>query len=288
VGRYRLGLLTGASLVALAVLAAAAIPRSRPAVPAPTTGQVAGAVDDTTLVNTLLQESRGTSLLLCEMASGQLRGNYWGNREPVDESVRDLLRRVRHDPTDPAVVPLLTAALGDADLCVARTAARLLGRTDHPSAEARLLAALEDTSARVREMAALGLGVAEPAAALDPLIRVLGRDDDTGVRVMAAWALGELEDVRAVGPLADVLADGPAQLRATSAAALGEIEDDEAVPALVAALADDNPGVRLNAARALGEIEHPAAVEPLSQTLLRDSQPEVRRAAAQALGNIES
>ena len=286
---YRMGLLTGATLVALAIIAVAWIPETGHVAPSTSVpGQLIASIDDTTMVQTVLTESRGTSLLLCEMASAQMRGNYWWrNREPVDDEVRDILRRVRHDPTDPAVVPILGDALADPDPCVARTAARLLGRTDHTLAADRLLTALTDKSAQVREMAALGLGVAEPAAALDPLIKALSDDPETRVRVMAAWALGELEDSQAVGPLSRTLADGPAHLRAASATALGEIESAQAVPALIRSLQDTDPLVRLNTAWALGEIEDVAAVEALSRTLLVDTEPEVRAAAARALGEIE-
>jgi len=284
---YRMGLVTGGFLTALAVLAAAALPRD--------SGdnwslgsQVPPGTDDLAMVQTVLAEARGASLLMCEMAAGTLRGNFWWrNREPVDEDVRNMLQWVRRDPSDVAVVPVLVAAMSDMDPCVARTGARLLGRMEHERATEGLLVALRDTSAQVREMAALGLGVAEPEAAIEPLIEVLSGDPGPRVRVMAAWALGELENPEAIESLSRALTDGPPPLRRAAASALGEVEHADAVPALVRALNDPDSVVRTQAAWALGEIEDHAAVEALSRALLSDVASEVRVAAARALGAIE-
>lgn len=282
---YRMGLVTGGFLTALAILAAAAVPFGAGGSPG---SQVPPGTNDLAMVQTVLAEARGASLLMCEMASGTMRGNFWWrNREPVDDDVRDVLHWVRRDPTDPAVVPVLADALADADLCVARTASRLLGRMERDDASDRLLLALRDTSAQVREMAALGLGVAEPDAAFAPLVEAVSGDAAPRVRVMAAWALGELENPEAIEPLSHALTDGPASLRRAAASALGEIEHRDAVPSLVGALGDPDAVVRSRAAWALGEIEDHAAVEALSRALLTDEVAEVRAAAARALGEIE-
>ncbi len=286
---YRMGLVTGGFLTALAILAAAAVSRDGGGMgPAPDQSAPAPGADDLAMVQTVLAEARGTSPLLCEMAAGAMRGNFWWrNREPVDDDVRDVLRWVRRDPTDLAVVPVLAQAMSDRDPCVARTGARLLGRMEHDRANDRLLAALRDTSSQVREMAALGLGVAEPDGALAPLIEVLSGDPGPRVRVMAAWALGELENPEAIESRSRALTDGPPPLRRAAASALGEIEQPGAVPALVRALTDHDAAVRAPAAWALGEIEDHAAVEALSRVLLTDQAPDVRVAAARALGEIE-
>lgn len=282
---YRMGLLTGGFLTALAILAAAALPRHGGGVPP--TDQVVPGADDLVMVQTVLAEARGASMLMCEMASGTMRGNFWwGNREPVDDDIRDVLHWVRRDPSDPAVVPVLAGALADSDLCVARTASRLLGRMEQGVANDRLLEALRDPSSQVREMAALGLGVGEPDEAFSPLIEVLADDAEPRVRVMAAWALGELENPDAIEPLADALEEGPPPLRRAAAAALGEIEHVDAVPPLIRALNDPDAAVRYQAAWALGEIEDHGAIEALSRALLTDQASEVRSAAARALGEI--
>ncbi len=284
---YRMGLVTGGFLTALAILAMAALPRGTGGA-GPPVSQERPDTDDLAMVQTVLAEARGASPLMCEMAAGTMRGNFWWhNREPVADDVRDVLQWVRRDPTDLAVVPVLAEAMSDPDPCVARTGARLLGRMEHDRANDRLLLALRDTAAQVREMAALGLGVAEPDAALAPLIEVLSGDPGPRVRVMAAWALGELENQEAIESLALALSNGPAPLRRAAASALGEIERPEAVPVLIRALDDPDAGVRTQAAWALGEIEDYAAVDALSRTLLTDQASEVRVAAARALGAIE-
>ncbi|MGH7717746.1 MAG: HEAT repeat domain-containing protein, partial [Gemmatimonadaceae bacterium] len=73
------------------------------------------------------------------------------------------------------------------------------------------------------EVAALGLGVAEPPSALQPLIAALG-DAAPGVRAMAAWALGEIEDPAAIPALTNLLRDDrDPDVRKAAAWALGEI-----------------------------------------------------------------
>jgi HEAT repeat protein len=284
---YRMGLVTGGFLTALAILAMAALPGAIGDT-RPPGSQVPQRTNDLAMVQTVLAEARGASPLMCEMAAGAMRGNFWwSNREPVDDDVRDVLKWVRRDPSDLAVVPVLAEAMSDSDPCVARTGSRLLGRMEHVQANDRLLVALRDTSAQVREMAALGLGVAEPDAALAPLIGVLSGDPGPRVRVMAAWALGELENQEAIESLSMALKDGPVPLRRAAASALGEIERPEAVPALIQALDDSDATVRTQAAWALGEIEDHSAVDALSRTLLTDQAAVVRVAAARALGTIE-
>jgi HEAT repeat protein len=288
-GSYRMGLVTGGFLTALAMLAAAAMPRDNPTtVSVPVLDQVAPGTDDLAMIQTVLAEARGASLMMCEMAAGTMRGNiWWRNREPVDDDVRDMLQWVRQDPTDFAVIPVLAGAMADSDRCVARTAARFLGRMEQAQANDRLLEALRDTSPQVREMAAMGLGVAEPETALAPLVSALSDDVEPRVRVMAAWALGELENPEAIEPLSRALTDGPPPLRRAAASALGEIEHTDAVPVLIRAVSDPDAIVRTHAAWSLGEIEDHAAVEALSRALLTDQVPEVRVAAARALGAIE-
>ena len=88
---YRMGLVTGGFLTALAILAAAAVSREGGAMgPAPDQSAPAPApapgADDLAMVQTVLAEARGTSPLLCEMAASAMRGNFWwqnGYRTPI-------------------------------------------------------------------------------------------------------------------------------------------------------------------------------------------------------------
>ena len=128
---YRAGLVTGVLLVGGGLVAAAWLPKAGDDNTAVRPWQPAPSADDVTMVQTILAEARGSSLLMCEMASGIMRGNFWWRgREPVDEDVTRVLDWTRGDLTNPAVVPLLVEGMADTDPCVARTAARLLGRTE--------------------------------------------------------------------------------------------------------------------------------------------------------------
>ena len=286
---FRAGIVTGAVLVGGGLAAAAWVPKADDDTATLITRQPAASVDDVAMVQTVLAEARGSSMLMCEMASGIMRGNFWWRgREPVDEDVNRVLDWTRGDLDNPAVVPVLVSGMADGDPCVARTAARLLGRTEAPAATEALLDALEDTAATVREMGALGLGVSEPDGAFDPLVKATESDPAPAVRIMAAWALGQLEMPEAIDPLSRALASDDVELRAVSVMALGEIEHRDALPALLRALTDPAARVRTNAAWALGELEAPEAIAPLSKALLEDADPGVRRSAARALGEIDS
>jgi len=285
---FQAGIVTGALLVGGGLAAAAWVPKADDGSVTLRRWQPAATVDDVAMVQTVLSEARGSSMLMCEMASGIMRGNFWWRgREPVDEDVNRVLDWTRTDLDDPAVVPVLVGGLADSDPCVARTAARLLGRTEVAAATEALIAALQDTAARVREMGALGLGVSEPEGAFDPLVRAVESDAAPAVRIMAAWALGQLEMPEAIEPLSRALESDDIELRAVSVMALGEIENRDALPTLVRALTDPAARVRMNAAWALGELEHPDAIPGLSRALLDDQDAGVRRAAARALGEID-
>ena len=107
------------------------------------------------------------------------------------------------------------------------------------------------------------------------------------IRCRAAYWLGESIDKRAVEPLIKVLGDenNAAQARDAAAKALGKIKDTRAVEPLIKALEYDND-VRANAAEALGRIKDPRAVEPLIR-MLRDESWFVRDFVARVLGKIK-
>ncbi|MEK7679021.1 MAG: HEAT repeat domain-containing protein, partial [Deltaproteobacteria bacterium] len=70
----------------------------------------------------------------------------------------------------------------------------------------RLIEALKDPNADVRQNAAEALGELKDPRAVLPLIEAL-KDGNGGVRQSAAWALGKLKDPRAVLPLLEALKD---------------------------------------------------------------------------------
>lgn len=229
---------------------------------APTRMASAGSLDDAENVAALIAAVRNANPILCELAS---RGAMWnGNWQYVGPATplralgagdMELVRFAASSPKGREVIAPLRAALGDADPCVRRFAAPLLGRTQQDVAVETLVTALRDENPVTREAAAVGLRFAENPSTIDPLTRAL-EDRESSVRAAAAWALGEIEDSRAI-------------------------------PALERTLKDAEPLVRINAAWALGEIEDPAAIPALTALLREDRDPEVRRMAAWALGNIE-
>lgn len=229
---------------------------------APTRMASAGSLDDAENVAALIAAVRNANPILCELASrGAMWNGHWqyvGPATPLralGAGDMELVRFAASSPKGREVIAPLRAALGDADPCVRRFVAPLLGRTQQDAAVETLVTALRDENPVTREAAAVGLRFAENPSTIDPLTRAL-EDRESSVRAAAAWALGEIEDSRAI-------------------------------PALERTLKDAEPLVRINAAWALGEIEDPAAIPALTALLREDRDPEVRRMAAWALGNIE-
>ena len=102
---------------------------------------------------------------VCEMAVDQI-GNSWGgwgggapgglrDRTDTDRAQRN---RFGGAVADGRAVPLLAASLADANPCVRRAAARLLGGSIAAEALPRLRTAAASGDGRVREAALLGLG----------------------------------------------------------------------------------------------------------------------------------
>ncbi len=181
----------------------------------------------------------------------------------------------------------LMLAVKDDDAGVREASVRALGNIDEREAVPALLGALRDKVVPVRAAAALALGEIEDPSAVEPLMRTTLRDSEAEVRSQAAWALGEIEDPRAVEALVAALKDTDADVRSQAAWALGEIEDRRAVAGLSGALRDTDVRVRKQAAWALGEIADPSAAGSLARAL-KDTSAEVRKQAAWALGEMKA
>jgi hypothetical protein len=218
--------------------------------------------DERAALTALLASARGSNMLMCALAARAIDQTFhWGDFRPgydprglETRAVRETLR-ITFDPLrDPGVIATLQPALRDADPCVRRLAAPLLGRLRHPRALIALRQLVRDANPETREAAALGLGFAGHADAVADLMPVL-RDATPEVRIAAAWALGEIESRTAVQPLVGRLDDADPRVRATAAWALGRIEDPGAVSVLARALRrDTDVEVRRNAAWALGKV----------------------------------
>jgi HEAT repeat protein len=196
---------------------------------------VATVRDDAAALARYLDAVRGANPVLCELATRSAdAGGWWSRFGPlsdnpldVDSASATLVAWIQRGHKNAAVVPRLRAGLRDTDACVRRVAGGLLGRVDHPSATAALVAALDDTSADTRYVAALGLGMSERSAtngAVASLIRRLA-DDSPRVRRSAAWALGSVEARAALVPLIELLGrDSDPRVRQTAAWAIGQID----------------------------------------------------------------
>jgi HEAT repeat protein len=191
--------------------------------------------DDTTAVARLLAAVRGSDPLLCEMAVRNVDMHGWWSNGPssaleTDSASTALILWIQRQHDDPVVVPRLRSALRDSDACVRRVAGSVLGRVEHPSALAALMAAIDDPNPDTRNAAAIGLGLGDERSQKDPavatgLIRKL-RDESPAVRRSAAWALGAIEAREALLPLIDILGkDTDARVRQVAAWAIGQLKD---------------------------------------------------------------
>lgn len=220
------------------------------------------AQDDSTNAAAILAAVRGESPLACSLTARTLE-NGWGSPHRLggpdaaalndaDAAAFDWVvdRRISSD-----VLPLLRRAMGDADACVRRTAALLVGRVGGNDLGDQLRSELSAPDATRREMAVLALGYAGEKTT-EPALASAARDAEPRVRRTAAWALGRTDNDAAVQPLMGMLRDADAM-------------------------------VRVNAALSLGSLSAGPAIDPLSALLSSDGDPRVRRAAAAALGQID-
>jgi len=172
-----------------------------------------------------LSQMRGTNSVACEFAMVTIDHNNWfGGSDGFDTPLLDDNRPLvpRGLETDAVVEPLMTA-LRDADYCVRRSAASLLGRARNARATERLKSTLDDAQPEIRALAAFALGSAQEQSA-GPKLQQLLRDATPAVRAAAAWSLGELEYRPAIGALADLLQhDQSARVRRAAARSLGQI-----------------------------------------------------------------
>jgi HEAT repeat protein len=181
-----------------------------------------------------------------------------------------------------------------------RDALMRLAALRRPAASRVALPALNDSSAKVRVMAAkaiLSLDADESAAALLPLLN----DKDEFVRREVAYTLGATRSRTATTALSDrLLSDKEAGVRGAAAVALGQIGDEAGVIALAGVLApqlsapakgkrkrEENEFVLRAAAGALGQIKSRAGVPALLAVVNNErSVADVRREAVRSLGLI--
>jgi HEAT repeat protein len=137
-------------------------------------------------------------------------------------------------------------ARGDKSARVRWTALRGLVRArgaKHEGTQALLVSAMgDDADAKVREEAAVALGVKEIGAPVSALTRAMG-DDAWTVAVCAAVSLGKTRDERAVEPLRKLLSERDWKLRGAAVVAMGHLHRGEVMPDIIEALTDREPAV---------------------------------------------
>jgi HEAT repeat protein len=246
-------------------------------------------------VAALLTAARGAPPLICAFAAQSVRGNGWGGwwadapSTPLAGVVTIPDRDVGNVPFPPADVDRLLEGLASADPCVRELSVRLLGgQPKSESIASAFITRLGSSDAPLREVAAFGLGLSQPASAVSPLIQSL-RDATPGVRANSAWALGRIEDGRALAPLLGLFRDESEKVRLAAVVAAGRMDSTSAVAALMRVVQQDPaPSVRRVAAWALGQLESREAGDVLAGVLNRDSDAKVREMSAWALGHTES
>ncbi len=201
----------------------------------------------------------------------------------ADADAEARYRELDGQPTGPASIPGLLAAMHDESWRVRRLAAERLGSLDPtPDIIAQLVAMLgqrDDTGARNAAASVLSqLGL--PAL---PAMVALLRHADPDQRKFAADILGELRRTEAVGPLVAALEDADANVRTASAEALGRIGGAEARRALERLLASSDVMLRVCALEGLSALDLPVAL-PTLVPLLND--PLTRRSAWRLLGHL--
>jgi len=161
----------------------------------------------------------------------------------------------------PDVIAALVTALHDADGILCSIAARSLAHLGQasPEATAALFTALHNADADIRSSATESLGYLGQASpeVIAALLTTL-HDADARVRSTAAESLGHLGQLspEAIAALLTALHDPEAYVRITAAASLGHLGQlsPEAIAALIAALHDPNAYVRFSAAESLGHL----------------------------------
>jgi HEAT repeat protein len=178
--------------------------------------------------------------------------------------------RIFCEHRDPRAIPLLLPLLVAPCPILRMSAVYALGRNPHPLAVEPLLALLGvDDNAYVRKAVAWSLGNYPDAPILNPLMRALQMD----VSAVRLWAAGSLADAGATSPAK---------------------ADPAAAQLLLTLRIDSEPAVRSNSAWGLGRL-YPDLVEPrqqdvveaLLQTMLHDGDATVRDEARLALEQLE-
>jgi HEAT repeat protein len=186
-------------------------------------------------------------------------------------------------------IAVLIPLLHDRSPEVRRTAAESLGKIGDPSTATALVPLLTDPTPSVRTAAAQALGrIADPTdeAVITALIRAL-QDSSNRVKQVAALAIAEIEpSARQLRAVADLLRAPDVQVRRAAVRALLVVDTGPFVEALLPMMDDPDAEGRQGAVAALSLSGDPRAAAALEKRLAQDPSPAVRAEAAYHLGQL--
>ena len=126
----------------------------------------------------LIGSARGAPALLCALASRAVSGYGSWQEAPVSPIQVDREKLYANRPQlSREDTDLLVQSLASDDPCVRELSVRLVSRRGDENVTRELITRLTSPTESVREVAALGLGIQEPAAAVDPLTSAAGSNE---------------------------------------------------------------------------------------------------------------
>jgi HEAT repeat protein len=201
-----------------------------------------------------------------------------------DEEIRNKFAGALSYITDFKAIKVLVELTTHNLASVRAAASKALGNIGEKRAIQPLIALLGDDDQQVCQNAQESLGkVGEPA--IESLLVKL-QDKDDKIRQSAATALANIGEI-AVTSLSQLLHISDWQVRESAVISLGRIKHDSAAQVLLIALNDTNSKVRLAAVKSLGRIGNETSVEGLLSILTRSLEP-TRKTAADELLKIDS
>ena len=156
----------------------------------------------------------------------------------------------------------------------------------HPRLTELIIPLLQDSEARVCEIACQILGNQSSDIAIEQLIKVLASRADVSIRAAAATGLGAAKSTAAVEPLIEATDEG-GKVAIASVNALAEIGAVDSQGAISKLLKNTTPEIRCAACRAISQLMGPSAKSDLL-LLLDDKDGTVRRTAENCLQKLGS
>lgn len=122
-------------------------------------------------------------------------------------------------------LPLLEKALGDVDFRIRLGVAIAFSRMDYATAKPLVIKALDSEDPLVRTNALKVVGDNEDATVTPMVLETVGREHDRYVKSQALWTLGKIGDVKTVPVILELLAEEREEVRHSAAEALVLMSD---------------------------------------------------------------